>query len=61
MKLTDSEKEELERQFQGALKTDILQKEDAISILEILANAVRRRQEEMEKEYPWLKVSDIVQ
>ena len=61
MKLTDNDKAELERQFQGALKTDILQKEDAISILEILANAVRRRQEEMEKEYPWLKVSDIVQ
>ena len=50
MKLTDSEKEELERQFHGALKSGILQKEDAIRILEILANAVRRRQEEMEKE-----------
>ena len=61
MKLTDSEKSELKRQFQGALKTEILQKEDAIAILEILANAARRRQEEMEKEYPWLKVSNIVQ
>ena len=61
MKLTDSEKVNLVHEFQKAMDAGIVEKEDAVGVLEILANAARRRQEEMEKEYPWLKVCDIVQ
>lgn len=61
MKLTVKEKAVIIQEIRKSMKADLLQKEDAVEILDILEKAARRRQEEMERQYPWLKVSDIVQ
>ena len=61
MKLTVAEKESLLSQLKKLMEEDVFLKEDAISLTELMVNALKREQQEMLAEYPWLEPSDKVQ